>query len=97
MENLQTGAQKAQKDLKAALDAAKVVKDAGKGDYTAESWNVFTDAYAAAEAGQSLTDVTKLNDLLVSLENAQHSFRTNAQEQKERRSEERRVGKECRL
>ncbi len=84
MENLQTGAQKAQKDLKAALDAAKVVKDAGKGDYTAESWNAFTDAYAAAEAGQSLTDVTKLNDLLVSLENAQHSFRTNAQEQKER-------------
>lgn len=84
MANLETEAQRAQRELKEALNAAAKIKEAGKGDYTAESWNAFTDAYNAAEKGQTLTDAEKLDELRIVLENTQYNFRTNLQEAKQR-------------
>ena len=59
------------KALKEKVDAAKVIIDAGRGNYTTASWRVFEEAYDAANAGLSSTSITTLTRLKAELEAAQ--------------------------
>lgn len=61
--------------LTAAVSAAKAKIDAGKGSYTADSWNAFAAAYQAAANPPADADAAKLDSLKAALLKAQSGLK----------------------
>ncbi len=68
----------AQKALQDTVDAVKAVLDAGKKNYTDESWEALEAAYDAAKAGVGATSVTTLNRLRTALTTAQSNLKESS-------------------
>lgn len=66
----------AKKALKAAIEQVKPAYEAGKGDYSTESWEAFEDAYSEARLGLDSESITKVNRLATALLAAKEGLKT---------------------
>ena len=73
-EQLKEALETAKKDLESVVSAADAVINAGKKDYSEESWNAFLKAYKEAEEGKNSSDPAKLKSLMEALDAAQKAL-----------------------
>ncbi len=66
----------ARKALKAAIDQVKPAYEAGRGDYSTQSWEAFEDAYTEARLGLESESISKVNRLATALLAAHGGLKT---------------------
>lgn len=66
----------AKKALKAAIEQVKPAYEAGRGDYSTESWEAFEDAYTEAKLGLDSESISKVNRLATALLAARDGLKT---------------------